>query len=242
MARLNSVIALIAVIAVAVLLELQYQARHQLRSQSDAMREQFQQLQDLEAENIRLSNMVARAGTPLADEQLAELADLRQQVEALRHRTNDIAGLQNEIQRLRGILSTAANSVDGGTAVPDVPASDIFPRESWMFSGYDTPENTIQSIIWAVSEGDQDTYAAGVTPELGNQLQSEFEDGSFADDGPLEMGDVAGYRIVDRDVISGNQVRYTLFMDGPNEFMPITLEPTDNGWMVTTNGENGDSE
>ena len=238
MARLNSVIALIAVIAVAVLLGLQYQARHQLRSQGDAMREQFKQLQDLEAENIRLSNTVVRAGTPLSDVQLAELADLRRQVEALRHRTNDIAGLQKEIERLRGILSVAANSADDSTAVPDVPASDIHPRDSWTFAGYDTPENTIQSIIWAVSEGDQDTYAAGVTSELGGQLQNEFDDGSFADEGPLEMGDVTGYSIVDRNVISGNQVVVTLFMHGPNDFMQVPLEQTPNGWMVTTNGNN----
>jgi hypothetical protein len=234
MARLNGVIALIAVIAVAVLLELQYEARHQLRSQSDAMREQFRRLQELEAENVRLSNLVARAGAPLSDAQLAELADLRRQVETLRNRTNEIAGLQGEIDRLRSLLSTAANSAEDGT-VPDVPASDIYPRDSWMFSGYDTPENTIQSIMWAVSEGDQDTYAAGVTPDLGSQLQSEFDDGSFVSDGPLEMADVTGYRIVDRDVVSGNQIVVTLFMDGPNELMPITLEQTDNGWMVTSN-------
>jgi hypothetical protein len=234
-ARPNIIVTVIALIAVAVLLELQYQARHQLRSQSDAMREQSRQLQELEAENVRLSNLVARAGAPLADAQLAELADLRRQVEALRHRTNDVAGLQTEIQRLRNLLSAAANSAEGGT-FPEVPASDIYPRDSWMFAGYDTPENTIQSIMWAVSEGDPDTYAAGITPELGGQLESEFADGSFASEGPLEMGDVTGYRIVDRDVISGNQVVIILFMDGPNELMPITLEQTPTGWLVTSNG------
>lgn len=237
MGRFNGIIALIAVIAVAVLLEMQYEARHQLRSQSDIMREQSRQLQELEAENVRLSNMVSRVSTPLADQQLAELADLRQQVEALRHRTNDIAGLETEIQRLKTVLSTAASSVDGGGTPPEVPATDIYPRDSWMFVGYDTPENTIQSIIWAVSEGDENTYAAGVTPELGNELQSEFEDGSFASDGPLEMGDVTGYRIVDRNVVSGNQVVVTLFMDGPNVLMPMTLQATENGWMVTPNGD-----
>ncbi len=235
MARLNGVIALIGVVAVAVLLELQYEARHQLRSQSDAMREQSRQLQELEAENVRLSNLVARAGAPLSDAQLAELADLRRQVEALRQRTNEIAGLQGEIDRLRNILSTAANAVEDGTA-PDVPASDVYPRDAWMFAGYDTPENTIESIMWAVSEGDSDTYAAGVTPELGSELQSEFDDGSFVNDGPLEMGDVTGYRIVDREVVSGNQVMYTVFVDGPNELMQIPIEQTDNGWNVTSFG------
>lgn len=235
MARLNGVIALIAFIAVAVLLELQYEARHQLRSQDDALREQSQQLQELEAQNVRLSNLVAQAGASLSDAQLAELADLRRQVEALEQRTNEIAGLQNEIARLQGLLSTAANSVDDST-VPDVPPTDIYPRDSWTFAGYDTPENTIQSIMWAVSEGDADTYAAGVTPELGGQLQSEFDDGSFVDDGPLEMGDVTGYRIVDREVLSGNQLMYTVFMDGPNQLMQIPIEQTSNGWMLTSVG------
>lgn len=235
MGRLNGVIAMIAVIAVAVLLELQYEARHQLRSQSDAMREQSRQLQELEAENVRLSNLVALASAPLSDAQLAELADLRRQVEALQQRTNEIAGLQSEIDRLRGLLSTAANSVED-SAVPDVPVTDIYPRDSWTFAGYDTPENTIQSIMWAVSEGDADTYAAGVTPELGNQLQDEFGDGSFASDGPLEMGDVTGYRIVDREVVSGNQLMYTVFIDGPNELMQIPIQQTPNGYMVTQVG------
>jgi hypothetical protein len=237
MARPNIIVTVIALIAVAVLLELQYQARHQLRSQSDAMLEQSRQLQELEAENVRLSNLVARAGAPLADAQLSELADLRRQVEALRHRTNDIAGLQTEILRLRNLLSAAATSAEGGTA-PEVPASDIYPRDTWTFAGYDTPENTIQSIMWAVSEGDPDTYAAGITPELGGELQSEFEDGSFAANGPMEMGDVTGYRIVDRDVVSENQVMYTVFMDGPNELMQIPIEQTTNGWMVTSFGGN----
>jgi hypothetical protein len=235
MARLYLVIALIAVIAVAVLVEMQYEARRQLHSQSDSLREQFQRLGELEAENIRLSNIVARANTPLADEQLAELENLRQQVESLRHRTNEVASLQTEIRRLRSAMSAVGNTVAGNTP-PDVPASDIYPRDFWTFVGYDTPENTIQSLFWAISNGDEDSYAAGLTPELRDEMQNEFGDGSFADEGPLESSDITGYRIVDRDVISDNEVTVTVFVDGENDVVPIVLDKTDGGWVVAQNG------
>lgn len=235
MARLNLFIAIGAVIAAAVLLEMQYEARRQLRSQSDAMHEQFKRLADLEAENVRLSNIVARANTPLADEQLAELQDLRQQVESLRRGTNEVGRLQAEIAKLRSALAVVGNSVNTGPP-PEVPASDIYPKDSWTFAGYDTPENTIESMMWAISQGDQDTYAAGLTPELQSDMQSDFEDGSFLDDSQAELSDVTGYRIVDRDIVSGNEVTVTVFVDGSNEPMVVDLVETPDGqWAVKPN-------
>lgn len=229
MARLYLLVALLAVIAAAVFWEMQYDARRQLSSQSDAMRQQFKRFEQLEADNVRLSNMVARFDTPLSDEQLAEMANLRQQIETLRRSTNELATLRTQVKQLRaaldGVKSTAGPP-------PDVPSGDIYPREAWNFAGYDTPENTIQSLMWAVSQGDEDTYAAGLTPDMFTEMQGQFADGSFADEAPLEMSDITGYRIVDRGVDSDGNVRVILFMDGPNELMPIDLQPTQNGWMV----------
>jgi hypothetical protein len=232
MARLYLFVALAAVIAAAVLLDMQYEARHQLRNQDDAMREQLKRLGELEVENARLSNIVVRFDTPLADEQLAELQDLRQQVALLRRGTNEIASLRTEIQRLRSALATVGNSIP--TSPPEVPASDIHPRDSWTFAGYDTPENTIQSLMWAISQGDEDTYAAGLAPELQTQMQDDLGNGSFAADGPLEMTDVTGYRIVDRDIISDNVVTITVYMDGRNVVVPMVFghEPSGDRWQI----------
>lgn len=234
MAKLRFALFVIAIIALAVLLEKQYEARRQLRSQSASLQEQFRRLEELEAENVRLSNIVARAGTPLAEVQLAELQQLREEVESLRLRTNEIATLRSELTRLRGVISQAGQSADAGP--PDVPAEDIYPRDSWEFAGYDTPENALESLMWAVSQGDQDTYAAGLTPELRGELQDDFADGSFATDAPLEMGDITGYRIVDRDVASDNEVTITLYMDGENDLMTVVLDNTDSGWAIAANG------
>lgn len=242
MARLYLFVAIGSLIAVAVLLELQYEARHQLRSQGDAMHEQFNRLAELEAENIRLSNIVRRANTPLAEEQLGELQDLRRQVETLRRGTNEVGQLQAEVRKLRSALAAVGNSVNAGPP-PEVPASDVYPRDSWTFVGYDTPEDTIESMMWAMSQGDQDTYAAGLTPELQSDMQSDFEDGSFLDDSLAEMSDVTGYLIVDRDVVSENEVTVTVFIngDGGNDVVKIPLVESGDGWKVKPNGdETGD--
>lgn len=232
MAKIRLFIFAVVIIALAVLLEGQYEAHRQLRSQSDTLQAQFKRVEELEAENVRLSNIVVRANTPLAEAQLAELQSLREQVELLRHRTNEIATLRTEISRLRSALSEAGKSI--AETPPDVPVEDIYPRENWAFAGYDTPENAIQSLMWAVSEGDMDSYMAGLAPDMLDQMQGDLADGSFAADGPFEMGNVTGYRIVDRDMISDNQVTVTLFMDGENQIMSVVLDKTDNGWAVAS--------
>ena len=231
MAKLRLIIFAVLIITLAVLLEIQYEAHRQLRGQSDSLQAQFKRIEELEAENVRLSNLVARANTPLAETQLAELQSLREQVEFLRHRTNEIATLRAEISSLRSALSDAGKPT--ADAPPDVPAEDIHPRDTWAFAGYDTPENAIESLMWAVSEGDADSYMAGLAPDLFDQMQGELVDGSFAEDGPFEMGNITGYRIVDRDMISDNEVTVTLYMDGENQIMPIVLDKTDDGsWAI----------
>src|SRR4051812_27401049 len=83
--------------AIMVLWGMQYQARLQLRSQSDSLREQFKEIGQLEVENIRLSNIVVQANTPLSEVQLAELQKLREQLESLRRQTNQLQTLRSEI-------------------------------------------------------------------------------------------------------------------------------------------------
>src|ERR1041385_1163037 len=96
---------------IAALWGMQHQMRMQLRDESDASRKLFAQLARLEMENMRLSNIVVQANTPLAEAQLAELKKLRAQVELLRKQTNGVATLRREISRLRAALANARNSV-----------------------------------------------------------------------------------------------------------------------------------
>jgi 4-amino-4-deoxy-L-arabinose transferase-like glycosyltransferase len=227
---------IVALAIIAVLWGMQLEANRRLREESAATRELVARLNTLEVENFRLSNIVVRARTPLAGAQLAELDQLRQEVQSLRRKTNDMRNMQVELRRVRAELLTARNSI-ASNAPPDVPAEDIYPRDSWQFAGYDTPEQALESATWAIGQGDEDTYMASLTPELRDEMQAELADGSFADAAPLEMSNTTGYRIVDREPLSDNEIIITVYMDGDGSEVPLTLVNTGDGWKVS--GESG---
>jgi hypothetical protein len=228
---------IVALAIVAVLWGIQLEANRRLREQADASRQLLSRLEGLEVDNLRLSNIVVRANTPLAEDQLAELTKLREEVQQLRHRTNDLQTMKTEIRRLRVELANA-RGVIASNAPPDVPPSDIFPRDSWAFAGYDTPEAAIESANWAISQGDEDAYLESLSPELQDTMQSQLADGSFADTGPLEMANATGFRILSRETVSENEQVIVVYMDGDGHEIPLRVVKTPDGYKVA--GESDD--
>jgi hypothetical protein len=222
---------IVALAMVAALWGMHMEANRRLREDAEAARRLLLRLEGLEVDNLRLSNIVVQANTPLLQEQLAELAKLRKEVEQLRHRTNDLQTMKSEIRRLRVELGNARNVI-ASNAPPDVPAADIFPRDSWAFVGYDTPEAALESVNWAISQGNEEAYLASLAPDLQDAMQSELADGSFADVGPLEMGNATGFRILDRETISENEQGITVYMDGDGNEILLWLVRTPDGWKV----------
>jgi len=210
---------------------MEWEANRRLRDQADYSRDLLARLSSMEVENARLSNLVARADTPLADQQLAELEKLRDEVRVLRRKTNDVVTLQAELHRLRTELATVRGAL-GTNTPPDVPAADIYPRDGWQFTGYDTPEHALESVTWAISEGDEASYMAGLSPELQGEMQSQFSDGDFNDVGPLEMSSATGFRIVDRGGIGADIRTITVYMDGEGTYATLTFQKEGDHWIV----------
>ncbi len=77
------------------------QARSRLRAQDELLRQQGDQLAQLETDNQRLSSLAGRADGSLLNDPLRDLPALRAQAESLRRQTNDLAGLRAENRRLR---------------------------------------------------------------------------------------------------------------------------------------------
>jgi len=233
--------ALIAALAIiAALWGMQLEANRHLREETAASRQLLSRLAVLEVDNLRLSNIVTRANSPLADEQLAELSQLREEVHRLRSHTNDLQTLRMEVTRLRSQLHSVQTAVESN-APPDVPAGDIYPKDSWTFAGYDTPEDAIESVTWAISEGDEASYLASLSPELQAEMMSELEDGDFEDIGPLQMSNATGYRILDRETVSDDERNITLYMDGDPSIVILKLVNTPDGWRVAGQ-ESGDDQ
>jgi RNA polymerase sigma factor (sigma-70 family) len=91
----------IAVAAVAVPVVMQHQSLAKLSEENQALQQQAALLAPLQSENQRLSNMVVQADTSKAasEQQVRELARLRNEVGLLRQQTNDMAKLQERISQ-----------------------------------------------------------------------------------------------------------------------------------------------
>jgi len=102
-------------------LAIQHHSLANQREENQALRQQVGQMAELETENQRLSNLVARAGSaPSAtDDRLRELLRLRSEVGTLRSQANQLEGLRNENRRLQAALAKTGPNPEAQGGDPD---------------------------------------------------------------------------------------------------------------------------
>jgi RNA polymerase sigma factor (sigma-70 family) len=79
----------------------------------------------------------------------------------------------------------------------------------FSFTGYATPENAVQSMIWATSTGDMEKLAAGATAEMMDRMKGQMAGKSAQEikrSGMAWANAMIGYRITQKEVISDEEV------------------------------------
>lgn len=79
-----------------------------------------------------------------------------------------------------------------------------FPKASWHFAGYGSPESVFMSCMWAVNNGDTNVLLASVSPSEQERLRGADQIISIAD--RAEYARMTGYRIVDKQIESEDKV------------------------------------
>jgi hypothetical protein len=212
------------------------QRQSELRDENRALRQQVEQLTPLQAENGRLSNLLAQAnsGPAPTGDQLIELMKLRGEVGVLRGQTNELGKLQNENRRLQ--FTKLASQ-----AGMQVAAEDSLPKESWGFVGYADPESAFQSMVWAMREGDAKAFRAGLAP--GSDEYKDSQDKSDADLSEKiksETEKVTAFKIVGNNVISGDTTIVTVIVEGLNGVARFRMQRIGNSWKMAGRVEDGD--
>jgi hypothetical protein len=252
MTRLKLTIAVVVFAgAAAILWALQHQTRLRLREKTDAFDRQHEKLARLETENKRLSNLLGQATNSLFNLS-QDLLKLRAEEELLRQQTNELQTLREQTQQLRAALKVAPDSLSANVPhaappsasvppanpqpanlPPEVPPQNIYPRESWAFAGYATPEATVQSAVWAMGKGDANSFLAGFDPELRQAMEKAFEGTSFADQAAKKMNGITGFRIIRKDIFPDDTVALAVSMDGENDVEKMYLKKIDGQWKIT---------
>lgn len=165
-------------------LAVEHQARLRAGEEHKALEQQLEQTAGLTATNEELSNQVARAsGTQsFPDDPSAELLRLRDEAGRLRQQSKELEAVRKENREARAA---------GGAAT-----ADYWPRNSWTFAGFGSPEAALKTSLWAANNGDLKTLLASTTGDLGKMMQAELGGKSDTEASIRAMDNVMNFKSV----------------------------------------------
>jgi len=237
-----------AVAVVAPWVIIQRQAESRLQEEVQALRLKGDQMDQIQAENARLSNLVAHAGSSssLDESQLSELLRLRGEVGQLRRQASEAKKLQTENRRLQTALSGAQGNSNSENSREEELNIQL-PRASWAFAGYNTPEAALQSLLWARREGDFKSVLASLTPDFVEQARKAWGDQieeQINAELPYDRDRFSNCHISKKEVLSESEVKLYFQLDesavafGPNGTRArslgcgITVKRSGNEWKL----------
>jgi len=189
-----------------------------LRQVTEALREELAAAKQL----VDAKNSDQRVLTEELDRLRAEVSEvhkLRNEVSQLRAGSKEADQLRTENQRLRSAGKPLQAVQSAGVAGPSAPGSQegFHAKENWAFTGYATPEAALQSVIWAMREGDTRTLLASVTPEEMERMQKEWGNKSEAQvsaDAKRGTDKISGIRILESKTLSEDEVVLSVYAAG----------------------------
>ena len=174
----------------------------------DALRVEEQQPQ-LEIQPLETNRVVTRP-TPSPS---SELLRLRNQVSMLSRRQRELVAVPVENERLRARLAEARTNVANV-----LPPGYIRSSEA-RYLGYATPEDTLQTLLWAMQNRDITNLIASVTPEIARQMQKDiFQTGKTPEEFFKESRVPPGMNVVSRNSTTNDLIELQVEMvpgEGP---------------------------
>jgi hypothetical protein len=98
-----------------------------------------------------------------------ELLRLRSQVTQLTERRRELAGARAENEQLRAQLASRGTNGPDGFQLPP----GYVRRSEARFVGYNTPDDTLQSLLWAVQNHDLTNLLQAFTPEIAKEYREQ---------------------------------------------------------------------
>ena len=234
-----SVICATAAVGVMIWLAVEHQAGLRLRQENTALRQQLDLLAGVLAENERLSNLVAQAGSSqsLPDERLTELLRLRGEVGVLRQQSKELETLRNGNREAHTALTSSITPQSAGQAAA-VATADYWPRDSWSFAGYASPDASLQSFLWAASKGDVKTLQGGITGEIEKMVAKDLEGKSDSEASAKAMAELAPLKsvlVLNREVQADDRVVLTTVFEDANrtETNKTLMKKIGNDWKFS---------
>ena len=171
------------------------------------------------AEVLRLRSEVTRLKTDAAES------------EKLRTQNQQLLS-QNQRSRTASQAAPNPSTPPVGTA-PPAENKDNFPRDSWSFAGYQTPEAAMVSALWSMKEGNPKVYLESLSPDEQTRMAQSWLNKSEAEIAAKHQQDVSkisGLSIVERQQISADKVRLKVQIEGAGREAFVDLQRVGDDW------------
>jgi hypothetical protein len=100
-----------------------------------------------------------------------ELLRLRGEIGQLERRKRELAGARTENESLRNQLATRGTNASTGIALPP----GYLRKTQAKFVGYNTPEDTLQSLLWAIQNRDKAGFLQAFDAEPAEEYAARME-------------------------------------------------------------------
>ena len=160
----------------------------------------------------------------------SELLRLRGEVGQLERRKRELSGARTENERLRTQLATKSTNAPGGIALP----AGYMRKADAKLAGFNTPEDTIQTMLWAIQNRDAATFVQVFNPEMAQQMEHEIQRRGSAEEFFKEASVMPGLRIIGKESETADTVTLTVEMIPGDEIQSqkIHFKQFDGQWKM----------
>ena len=116
--------------------------------------------------------------------------------------------------------------------------ASVYPKASWIFAGYASPESSLESWTWALSRGDKTVMLQSLTPEAQKEEQKRLA--RFSDDPViaraqgLGLNSQLGYTIRKREIVSDDEVVLYISVAASKEVRKYDMRKLGSEWKLAT--------
>jgi hypothetical protein len=235
--RIERIIYTVLIISSSAVAALNWRKAALFEADNEALRAKVDSLEAEISQSTQVAELVKNSSDKLRT-QSTELNKLRGEVTQLRATAKAAETLTSENQRLRAQneqlqarLGTAALPVQD--ARERFAGHDQFPRNSWNFAGYSSPEAALVSAIWAMREGDPKTYLASLAPEEQQRVSQNWQNKTEAELAEKHKNDVSaisGLRVLERQNVAPNEMVMNVYLEGPGRVEKVRMNQVGQDW------------
>jgi len=226
---LTDVISLGAVLGLGIWLAVEHHARLCANREHTPL---AQQVKQMSAQNRGLTDLEGKPNKsrPQPDEQSLELLRLRGQVGVLRDQCKELEKVRSDNHAAHGMLDSKRTN--------SVATADYWPRDSWSFTGYGSPDAALQSSLWAANNGDLKALLASTTGDLRKMVEADLAGKSPEEASIKAMDEVINFksvRVLNRETQGDDSAVLTVAIEDKRETQTVKMlmKKVGNEWKIS---------